>query len=92
MFLRELALQKGSKIVEGTLGGDHVHMLIKIPLKYAVSHVVGYIKGKSAIVTEYMLVGSKILPAGVFGPEVTMYQLQVVTRKQFVATYRSRNQ
>ena len=29
--------------------GDHVHLLISIPPKYAVSQVVGYIKGKSAI-------------------------------------------
>jgi len=28
---------------------DHVHMLISIPPKYAVSQVVGYRKGKSAI-------------------------------------------
>ena len=28
---------------------DHVHMLLSIPPKYAVSQVVGYIKGKSAI-------------------------------------------
>ena len=28
---------------------DHVHMMIRIPPKHAVSHVVGYIKGKSAI-------------------------------------------
>ena len=28
---------------------DHVHMLVSIPPKYAVSSVVGYIKGKSAI-------------------------------------------
>ena len=28
---------------------DHVHMLLSIPPKYAVSHVVGYMKGKSAI-------------------------------------------
>ena len=28
---------------------DHVHMMISIPLKYAVSQVMGYIKGKSAI-------------------------------------------
>ena len=47
--LRELALQKESNVVEGHLVGDHVHMLISIPPKYAVSQVVGYIKGKSAI-------------------------------------------
>ena len=29
--------------------GDHVHMMIPIPPKYAVSQVIGYIKGKSAI-------------------------------------------
>lgn len=28
---------------------DHVHMCISIPPKYAVSHVVGYLEGKSAI-------------------------------------------
>ena len=28
---------------------DHVHMMLSIPPKLAVSHVVGYIKGKSAI-------------------------------------------
>ena len=29
---------------------DHVHMLIKIPPKYVVTEVIGYNKGKSAIV------------------------------------------
>jgi putative transposase len=45
----ELASQRGSKIVEGHMVQDHVHMLIKIPPKYSVAEVVGYIKGKSAI-------------------------------------------
>ena len=46
---KELPLHKESEILEGHLMGDHVHMLISIPPKYAVSQVVGYIKGKSAI-------------------------------------------
>ena len=46
---RDLALQRESNIIEGHLLGDHVHLLISIPPKYAVSQVVGYIKGKSAI-------------------------------------------
>ena len=46
---RELALQKESKVLEGHLIGDHVHMLVSIPPKFAVSQVVGYIRGKSAI-------------------------------------------
>ena len=46
---RELALHRESKVLEGHLIGDHVHILLSIPPKYAVSQVVGYIKGKSAI-------------------------------------------
>jgi len=46
---RKLAEHKESRIEEGHLMPDHVHMLISIPPKYAVSQVVGYIKGKSAI-------------------------------------------
>jgi putative transposase len=48
-LLHELASHKESKIVEGHLMCDHIHMCISIPPKYAVSNVVGYIKGKSAI-------------------------------------------
>ena len=47
--LRELARQRESEIEEGHMMSDHVHILISIPPKYAVSQVVGYIKGKSAI-------------------------------------------
>jgi putative transposase len=46
---RQLAKQKESRIEEGHLMPDHVHMLIAIPPKHAVSQVIGYIKGKSAI-------------------------------------------
>jgi putative transposase len=46
---RRLAEQKESQIEEGHLRSDHVHMMIAIPPKYAVSQVIGYIKGKSAI-------------------------------------------
>lgn len=48
-ILHELASHRESKIEEGHLMGDHLHMCISIPPKYAVSKVVGYIKGKSAI-------------------------------------------
>jgi putative transposase len=47
--LRELAQHRESEILEGRMVVDHVHILISIPPKYAVSQVVGYIKGKSAI-------------------------------------------
>ena len=44
-----LAEQKESKIEEGHMMPDHVHMMISVPPKYAVSQVIGFIKGKSAI-------------------------------------------
>ncbi len=47
-LFRKLAVPKESRIEEGHLMSDHVHMMISIPLKYAVSQVVGFIKGKSA--------------------------------------------
>jgi len=46
---RSLARQKESEVLEGHLMRDHVHMLLAIPPKHSVSHVVGFIKGKSAI-------------------------------------------
>ena len=46
---RKLATQKESRVEEGHLMPDHVHMMLAIPPKYAVSQVVGFIKGKSAI-------------------------------------------
>jgi putative transposase len=48
-IFKKLAGYKESKVEEGHLMQDHVHMLISIPPKYPVSEVVGYIKGKSAI-------------------------------------------
>ena len=46
---RRLAEQKDCRIEEGHVLPDHVHMLLSIPPKLAVSSVGGYIKGKSAI-------------------------------------------
>jgi putative transposase len=48
-IFHELARQKECQIIEGHLQGDHVHMVIAIPPKYAVASVVGFLKGKSAI-------------------------------------------
>ena len=45
----ELAKQRECQILEGHLCPDHVHMVIRIPPKYSIFHVMGYIKGKSAI-------------------------------------------
>ena len=46
---RGLAGQKECKVEEGHLMPDHVHMLLSVPPKHAVSAIMGFIKGKSAI-------------------------------------------
>ena len=46
---RKLAQQKESRVEEGHLLSDHVHLLLVIPPKHAVSQVIGFMKGKSAI-------------------------------------------
>ena len=58
-IFHELARQRESRIVEGHLCPDHIHMLIEIPPKYAVSAVVGYIKGKSAIAIARTYLGKR---------------------------------
>jgi len=58
-ILRELAQQRGSTIEKGGMVQDHVHMLIRIPPKYAVAEVIGYMKGKSAIAVARQFGGRK---------------------------------
>lgn len=48
-ILRMLCDRKGIEIIEAELCKDHVHMLVRIPPKYSISSVVGYLKGKSAL-------------------------------------------
>ena len=48
-MLRDLCERKGVEIVEAECCADHVHMLVKIPPKYSVSEVIGYLKGKSSL-------------------------------------------
>ena len=48
-ILRQLCEYKGIEILEAQACSDHIHMLVKIPPKYAVSSIMGYLKGKSAI-------------------------------------------
>ena len=48
-MLRELCERKGIEIIEAECCKDHVHMLVRIPPKYSVSEIVGYLKGKSSL-------------------------------------------
>ena len=58
-IFHDLARQRESKIEEGHLMQDHVHILISIPPKYSVAQVVGFIKGKSAIAIARNYLGRK---------------------------------
>ena len=48
-ILRKLCEQKGIEIIEAELCPDHIHMLVKIPPKYSVASIMGYLKGKSRL-------------------------------------------
>ena len=46
-ILGELCKRKGIEIIEAC--PDHIHMFVRIPPKYSVSEVMGYLKGKSSL-------------------------------------------
>ncbi|MBO3282339.1 IS200/IS605 family transposase, partial [Intestinimonas butyriciproducens] len=48
-ILGTLCRRKGIEIIEAQCMPDHVHMLIRIPPKYSVSEIMGYLKGKSSL-------------------------------------------
>ena len=48
-IIKDLFKWKGVTIIEGHLMSDHVHLLLSIPPKYAVSSIMGYLKGRSSM-------------------------------------------
>ena len=48
-ILGTLCRRKEIEIIEAECMADHVHMLVRIPPKYSVSEIVGYLKGKSSL-------------------------------------------
>jgi putative transposase len=48
-ILRDLCVRKGVEIIEEECCPDHIHMLVRIPPKYSVSEIMGYLKGKSSL-------------------------------------------
>jgi len=49
-ILKRLCKYKGVEVMEGTMCIDHIHICLAIPPKYSVSTIVGYLKGKSAMI------------------------------------------
>ena len=58
-ILRQLCRQKGVEIMEGHAMPDHIHLVLRIPPKFSVALVVGYLKGKSAIQIHREALGMK---------------------------------
>ena len=48
-IIRQLCEYKDVEIIEAHAMSDHIHMLVKIPPKLAVSTFMGYLKGKSSL-------------------------------------------
>ena len=48
-ILSELCKRKGIEIIEAEACPDHIYMLVRIPPKYSVSQIMGYLKGKSSL-------------------------------------------
>ena len=48
-ILSELCKRKGIEIIEAEACPDHIHMFVRIPPKYSVAEVMGYLKGKSSL-------------------------------------------
>ncbi len=88
----DLARQKESRVLEGHLQPDHVHMLISIPPKYTVSQVVGYMKGKSAIHIARTYLGQRKNYSGMnFGHEVILFQRSAPMKMLCGRIYASKN-
>ena len=49
-ILRDLCERKGIEIIQAQCCVDHIHMLVRIPPKYSVSEIMGYLKGKSSLI------------------------------------------
>jgi putative transposase len=89
---RRLAEQKESRVEEGHLMVDHVHMMLSIPPKYAVSQVVGFIKGKSAIHLARVYGERSAISSGrAFGPAGTSSRRWVGTRRRSGSTSATRS-
>jgi len=58
-ILHDLCRQRGVELLEGHLMPDHIHMCINVPPKYIMAFVIGFLKGKSAILIHRKVLGKK---------------------------------
>ena len=48
-IIKDLCKWKGIEIIEGQMMPDHVHIIVRVPPKYSISQIMGYLKGKSGM-------------------------------------------
>jgi len=48
-IMRDLCRQRGVELIEGHLMPDHIHMCLSVPPKFSIALVIGFLKGKSAV-------------------------------------------
>ena len=70
-MLKRLCQQKGVELVEGHLMPDHIHMCLSVPPKYSIAFVIGFLKGKSAVLIHRRCWTKSGYQACTFGPEDT---------------------
>jgi len=58
-ILRDLCRQRGIELLEGHLMADHVHMCLSVPPKFSLAFVIGFLKGKSAVLIHRRIMGHK---------------------------------
>ncbi len=88
---RQLAAQKEAKVEEGHLLPDHVHMLLSIPPKYAVSNVVGTSRVRAPSIWRGSMANESAISRGkASGPAVILSARLGATRKQFGSTSRAK--
>ena len=87
-ILRTLCEWKKVKIVEAEVCPDHIHMLVEIPPKVAVSSFMGYLKGKSSLMVfdrhanlKYKFGNRKFWAEGYY---VSMVGLNEATIKKYI--------
>ena len=89
-ILRQLCEWRGVKIIEAEVCPDHIHMLVEIPPKIAVSSFMGYLKGKSSTMLYEKFGELKYKTrAGSFGAEGTTWIRQERIRAELRSTSRT---
>ena len=58
-IIHELCRQKGIEVMEGHLMADHIHMCLRVPPKFSIAFVIGFIKGKGAVLIHRKILKTK---------------------------------